>query len=285
MVTLTKTSSASLILLPVESAFGVKTVYPIQRIEHRTLPRCAGVFSERKSSEIIPALEHDPARIDAACQNVLPLIDIEHQNTLPGNIPHCRADNIGAALYMKYAFIQIKFQFRQSKLAAGALVYFTRHALTPRLSKEICSSKGAASVGVSAGFSSALAAGFSAFFFSAFFVVLLLLGHAQASTTLNLYGHVLPDHKKISMEKMRGNYMSCSSISGSSDDTSADVPQTQDPIISTIEDAQHNQEPAISIAAEDIQGLELSGDTNTAMPQIHDSTADTNANEEQAQAS
>ena len=104
-------------------------------------------------------------------------------------------------------------------------------------------------------------------------VLSALLGHAQASTTLNLYGHVLPDHKKISMEKMRGNYMSCSSISGSSDDTSADVPQTQDPIISTIEDAQ------------DIQGLELSGDTNTAMPQIHDSTADTNANEEQAQAS
>ena len=73
-------------------------------------------------------------------------------------------------------------------------------------------------------------------------VLSALLGHAQASTTLNLYGHVLPDHKKISMEKMRGNYMSCSSISGSSDDTSA-------------------------------------------MPQIHDSTADTNANEEQAQAS
>ena len=46
-----------------------------------------------------------------------------------------------------------------------------------------------------------------------------------------------------------------------------------------------NQEPAISITAEDTQGLELSGDTNTAMPQIHDSTADTNANEEQAQAS
>ena len=79
--------------------------------------------------------------------------------------------------------------------------------------------------------------------------------------------------------------MSCSSISGSSDDTSAEVPQTQDPTISTIEDAQHNQEPAISITAEDIQGLELSGDTNTTMPQIHDSTADTNANEEQAQAS
>ena len=40
-------------------------------------------------------------------------------------------------------------------------------------------------------------------------VLSALLGHAQASTTLNLYGHVLPDHKKISMEKMRGNYMSC----------------------------------------------------------------------------
>ena len=101
-------------------------------------------------------------------------------------------------------------------------------------------------------------------------VLSALLGHAQASTTLNLYGHVLPDHKKISMEKMRGNYMSCS-ISGSSDDTSADAPQTQ--------------EPTISIAAEDIQGLELSGDTNAAMPQIRDLAIDTNANEKQAQAS
>ena len=78
--------------------------------------------------------------------------------------------------------------------------------------------------------------------------------------------------------------MSCS-ISGSSDDTSADVPQTQDPIISTIEDAQRNQESAISIAAEDIQGLELSGDTNTAMPQVHDLAIDTNADAIQAQAS
>ena len=119
-------------------------------------------------------MEHDPTGFDAARQNALPLIDIEHQDTLPGNIPHCRADNIGAALYMKHAFIQIEFQFRHGKLAAGAFFYFTSHALTPRLSKEICSSKGAASVGVSAGFSSALAAGFSAFFFSAFFVVLLL---------------------------------------------------------------------------------------------------------------
>ena len=115
-------------------------------------------------------------------------------------------------------------------------------------------------------------------------VLSALLGHAQASTTLNLYGHVLPDHKKISMEKMRGNYMSCS-ISGSSDDTSADAPQTQDPTISTIEDARHNQELTISIAAEDIQGLELSGDTNAAMPQIRDLAIDTNANEKQAQAS
>ena len=29
-----------------------------------------------------------------------------------------------------------------------------------------------------------------------------ILGHAQASTTLNLYAHALPDHKKLSMEKM-----------------------------------------------------------------------------------
>lgn len=29
-----------------------------------------------------------------------------------------------------------------------------------------------------------------------------ILGHAQASTTLNLYAHALPDHKKRSMEKM-----------------------------------------------------------------------------------
>ena len=126
---------------------------------------------------------------------------------------------------------------------------------------------------------------------------ILILSDAQASTTLNLYGHVLPDHKKISMEKMRGNYMSCSSISGSSDDTSADVPQTQDPTISTIEDAQHNQEPAIDTtaenlqepaidtAAENLQEQELSGDTNTAMPQVHDLAIDTNADAIQAQAS
>lgn len=34
-----------------------------------------------------------------------------------------------------------------------------------------------------------------------------------------------------------------------------------------------------------IQGLELSGDTNAAMPQIRDLAIDTNANEKQAQAS
>ena len=33
-----------------------------------------------------------------------------------------------------------------------------------------------------------------------------ILGHAQASTTLNLYGHALPDHKKASMERMREFY-------------------------------------------------------------------------------
>ena len=29
-----------------------------------------------------------------------------------------------------------------------------------------------------------------------------ILGHAQASTTLNLYAHALPDHKRQSMDKM-----------------------------------------------------------------------------------
>jgi integrase len=33
-----------------------------------------------------------------------------------------------------------------------------------------------------------------------------ILGHAQASTTLNLYAHALPDHKKTSMEKMSAFY-------------------------------------------------------------------------------
>ena len=37
-------------------------------------------------------------------------------------------------------------------------------------------------------------------------VLSTILGHAQASTTLNLYAHALPDHKKDSMEKMRGHY-------------------------------------------------------------------------------
>jgi integrase len=38
-------------------------------------------------------------------------------------------------------------------------------------------------------------------------VLSAILGHAQASTTLNRYGHALPDHKKVSMEKMRGFYV------------------------------------------------------------------------------
>jgi integrase len=33
-----------------------------------------------------------------------------------------------------------------------------------------------------------------------------ILGHAQASTTLNLYAHALPDHKKHSMDKMSSFY-------------------------------------------------------------------------------
>ena len=35
-----------------------------------------------------------------------------------------------------------------------------------------------------------------------------ILGHAQASTTLNLYAHALPDHKKRSMDKMGSIYKS-----------------------------------------------------------------------------
>lgn len=37
-------------------------------------------------------------------------------------------------------------------------------------------------------------------------VLSTILGHAQASTTLNLYAHALPDHKRVSMEKMRSFY-------------------------------------------------------------------------------
>lgn len=33
-----------------------------------------------------------------------------------------------------------------------------------------------------------------------------ILGHAQASTTLNLYAHALPDHKRKSMDKMDSFY-------------------------------------------------------------------------------
>lgn len=37
-------------------------------------------------------------------------------------------------------------------------------------------------------------------------VLSTILGNAQASTTLNLYAHALPDHKRTSMEKMRSFY-------------------------------------------------------------------------------
>lgn len=37
-------------------------------------------------------------------------------------------------------------------------------------------------------------------------VLSAILGHAQASTTLNLYAHALPDHKKDSMDKMGAFY-------------------------------------------------------------------------------
>lgn len=35
-----------------------------------------------------------------------------------------------------------------------------------------------------------------------------ILGHADASTTLNKYAHALPDHKKTSMEKLSSLYVS-----------------------------------------------------------------------------
>lgn len=38
-------------------------------------------------------------------------------------------------------------------------------------------------------------------------VLAKILGHAQASTTLNMYGHALPDHKRESMEKLRCLYV------------------------------------------------------------------------------
>lgn len=38
-------------------------------------------------------------------------------------------------------------------------------------------------------------------------VLSAILRHAQASTTLNRYGHALPDYKAESMKKMRVNYV------------------------------------------------------------------------------
>ena len=102
-------------------------------------------------------------------------------------------------------------------------------------------------------------------------VLSALLGHAQAPTTLNLYGHVLPDHKKISMEKMRGNYMNCSSISGGPDDAVTDASQVQ--------------EPTVSATAENLQEQEVIGDTITGMPQVNDLVLDTNTDMIPAQAS
>ena len=73
------------------------------------------------------------------------------------------------------------------------------------------------------------------------------------------------------MEKMRGNYMSCSSISGGPDDTVTDASQVQ--------------EPAISTTAENLQEQEVIGDTITGMPQVNDLVLDTNTDMIPAQAS
>ena len=47
-----------------------------------------------------------------------------------------------------------------------------------------------------------------------------ILGHAQASTTLNLYGHALPNHKKASMDKMSGYYTASFDTNNSTDKAS-----------------------------------------------------------------
>lgn len=47
-----------------------------------------------------------------------------------------------------------------------------------------------------------------------------ILGHAQASTTLNLYAHALPDHKRISMAKM-SDYYNASSDTNAKEEISA----------------------------------------------------------------
>lgn len=49
-----------------------------------------------------------------------------------------------------------------------------------------------------------------------------LLGHAKASTTLNLYGHALPDHKRISMDKMSDYYTA--SHSDTNEEESSNAP-------------------------------------------------------------
>ena len=54
-------------------------------------------------------------------------------------------------------------------------------------------------------------------------VLSTILGHAQASTTLNLYGHALPNYKKDSMDKMRSHYKSCIGTDNCSVDTNAEA--------------------------------------------------------------
>lgn len=49
------------------------------------------------------------------------------------------------------------------------------------------------------------------------------LGHAQASTTLNLYGHALADYKRNSIEKMRGFYGASSDTHRDGDEEYEDV--------------------------------------------------------------
>ena len=54
-----------------------------------------------------------------------------------------------------------------------------------------------------------------------------LLRHAQASTTLNRYGHALPDHKAESMRKMTVNYIGRHS-GPDKDDLRAEMQENED---------------------------------------------------------
>ncbi len=50
-----------------------------------------------------------------------------------------------------------------------------------------------------------------------------ILGHAQASTTLNMYGHALPNHRKKSMDRMSTFYVTEPDTNADDDDTNEEL--------------------------------------------------------------